>query len=242
MNNPRPLDILIIEDDQKIAEIQQRFLERITNVSVIGIAHTLTDAQDLIDVFQPQLILLDVYLPDGNGLERLQQWRSQHQKMDVILITAAKEIEAVRSAMHAGAFEYILKPLVFARLEEAISRYRDHLSTLESTVLVDQENVDTIIGKSAKLEPGVESKARLPKGIDPITLKKIRVIIADGRPYTAEQLGQVIGASRTTARRYLEYLVSDNSLTAEVEYGTVGRPERRYMINSQPPAAGKPLV
>jgi len=221
------LKILIVEDDPKIAEIQQRFLQRINNIDLCGIAHTLQDAVDLVDVFEPDLILLDVYFPDGNGLELLRKWRAQNNNVDVILITAAKEVETLRTALHAGVFEYILKPLVFSRLEEAIERYRNHMAQLNSLQALDQPDLDKIIAKP-RGETAAQGRVRLPKGIDAITLEKIRELMRNKPPLTAEEVGGEIGASRTTARRYLEFLVSTDELIAEVTYGQVGRPERRY--------------
>lgn len=218
------LKVLIIEDDARNAEIQRRFLERMPNIELVGIAHSLTDAQDLVDVFQPQLALLDVFLPDGNGLDILRRWRAENNSIDVILVTAAKEVETLRSALHAGVFEYILKPLVFERLEDAIERYRTHLSRLEGLKLVGQSDVDNLIAKPII----TNEKERLPKGIDPITLEKVKQLMQSIPPSTAEAVGLEIGASRTTARRYLEYLVSTGNLRAEVSYGSVGRPERLY--------------
>ncbi|MEX0606331.1 MAG: response regulator [Marinobacter sp.] len=122
--------LLIIEDDRKIAEIQRRFVERLDQVELCGIAHTLADARDQIDVLATDLILLDVYFPDGSGLELLRELRAEDSGIDVILITAAKEIETLRSALLGGVFDYILKPLVFERLQEAVTRYREHLARL----------------------------------------------------------------------------------------------------------------
>ena len=113
------LRILIVEDDRQIAEIQRRFVERLENVELCGIAHSLGDARDLIDVMAPHLILLDIYFPDGNGLDLLRELRARDSSSDVILITAAKEVEPLKSALRGGVFDYILKPLVFERLEEA---------------------------------------------------------------------------------------------------------------------------
>lgn len=87
--------LLIVEDDPKIAEIQRRFVERLEQVELCGIAHTLADARDLIDVLEPELILLDVYFPDGNGLDLLRELRAQDSRSDVILITAAKEVDTL---------------------------------------------------------------------------------------------------------------------------------------------------
>lgn len=225
-----PIRLLIIEDDRKIAEIQRRFVERLENVELCGIAHTLANARDQIDVLAPDLILLDVYLPDGNGLDLLRELRASDSSSDVILITAAKEVESLRSALRGGVFDYILKPLVFERLEEAVNRYRDHLSHLSGIVQVAQKEVDILLPRSSGDSSRTKQQERLPKGIDSITLDKIREVVASGQQWSAEEVGNAIGASRTTARRYLEFLVGMGELKAEVTYGSVGRPERRYHV------------
>lgn len=222
--------ILIVEDDRQIAEIQRRFVERLNDVELCGIAHSLEDARDLIDVMVPHLILLDIYFPDGNGLELLRELRAKDSGSDVILITAAKEVETLRSALRGGVFDYILKPLVFERLEEAVSRYRDHLRHLSGLVQVAQKEVDALLPRSSAEDTQPVREERLPKGIDSITLDKIREVLSAGQQWSAEELGNAIGASRTTARRYLEFLVGKGELRAEVTYGSVGRPERRYHL------------
>ncbi|WP_203140508.1 response regulator [Marinobacter mangrovi] len=223
----RTIRLMIVEDDRQIAEIQRRFIERIDFVELTGIAHTLADARDQIDVLQPDLVLLDVYFPDGTGLELLRELRAGDSPSDVILITAAREVDTLRSALRGGVFDYILKPLVFERLQAALQRYQQHLSTLDSLGDVAQKEVDALLPRHPA-EPEPVSPSRLPKGIDPLTLDKIRDVVRAPGDWSAEAVGQEIGASRTTARRYLEYLVSADELTAEVNYGTVGRPERRY--------------
>jgi len=222
-----PIRLLIIEDDRKIAEIQRRFVERLEQVELCGIAHTLADARDQIDVLTPDLILLDVYFPDGNGLELLRELRAADSGSDVILITAAKEVDTLRSALRGGVFDYILKPLVFERLQEAVNRYREHRERLSGLHQVAQKEVDALLPRSTSDDTS-SGDERLPKGIDALTLDKIREVMASGGHQSAEEVGGAIGASRTTARRYLEYLVGSGELSAEVTYGSVGRPERRY--------------
>ncbi|HTN32711.1 MAG TPA: response regulator [Marinobacter sp.] len=225
MTNTR---LLIVEDDRKIAEIQRRFVERLADIELCGIAHTLADARDLIEVMSPDLILLDVYFPDGNGLDLLRELRAQDSSSDVILITAAKEVETLRSALRGGVFDYILKPLVFERLEEAVNRYKEHLRQLSGLSQLAQREVDALLPRGSVEDGQANGEGRLPKGIDGITLDKIREVILSHDQWSAEEAGNAIGASRTTARRYLEYLVGNGELTAAVTYGSVGRPERRY--------------
>ena len=108
--------VVIAEDDKQIAEIQKRFLERIEGFELAGIAHGLEEAEDLVEVLEPQLLLLDIQFPMGTGLELLRKIRSTNSEVDVILITAAKEVDTLREALRGGVFDYILKPLVFERL------------------------------------------------------------------------------------------------------------------------------
>lgn len=224
------IKVVIAEDDPQIAEIQRRFLERIEGFELVGIAHGLEEAEDLIEILQPNLILLDIMFPTGTGLELLRKIRAGNSRVDVIMITAAKEVETLREALHGGVFDYILKPLVFERLQETLTNYQQHLIKLEALKSLAQSDVDKVLPRSgATTDTTPEPEARLPKGIDALTLEKIRKVFNEQKlSLNAEEAGEIIGASRTTARRYLEFMVSQNELSAEVSYGTVGRPERRY--------------
>ncbi|WP_136679927.1 response regulator [Neptunomonas sp. XY-337] len=220
--------VVIAEDDPQIAEIQKRFLERVEGFELVGIAHGLKETRDLIEVFAPELLLLDIQFPDGTGLELLRELRAQSRNIDVILITAAKEVKTLKAALQSGIFDYILKPLVYERLQEALLNYQQHLEKLTALSALDQREVDRLLPRSHTNEPPVVSN-RLPKGIDALTLEKVQqVFAAETGSLNAEEVGERIGAGRTTARRYLEYLVAEQQLLAEVSYGSVGRPERRY--------------
>ncbi|WP_028025445.1 response regulator [Enterovibrio calviensis] len=227
--------VVIAEDDVQIAEIQKRFLARIEGVELVGIAHSLEDAEDLVEVFKPELLLLDNHFPKGTGLDLLRKLRANNCATDVILITAAKEVDTLREALRSGVFYYILKPLVFERLQEVIGQYAAHLEKLRAMESLAQTDVDTLLPQRMTSAPSLDSTVntntlRLPKGIDVITLDKIRAVFDNSEnSLNAEEVGSLIGASRTTARRYLEYMVSTSELEAQVNYGSVGRPERRYL-------------
>lgn len=218
--------VVIAEDDHKNAEIQQRFLERMPNIELVGVAHTLQEAEEIVSVFHPDLILLDVHFPEGSGLNLLKSLRMANEATDVILITAAQEVTTLTTAVRNGVFDYILKPVNFSRLESSIQKYIDYQSKLSTMGLVAQSNVDDLLRPN---EPNAVGAPRLPKGIDSLTLDAVRQVFETSYDaMSAEGVGMVIGASRTTARRYLEYLVSTRELEAKVRYGTVGRPERHY--------------
>ena len=222
--------VVIAEDDPQIAEIQQRFLSRIEGFELVGMAHGIAETKDLIEVLKPDLVLLDVYFPDGTGLDLLRDLRTQSNTTDVILITAAKDVDTLREAMHGGVFYFLIKPLTFERLQEALLNYQEHLNKLTQVGQLAQTDVDKLF-KQTQSKHSHEVPDRLPKGVDSLTLDKVRKVFAEqgNEPFSAEEMGEIIGASRTTARRYLEYLTSTNELNAEISYGSVGRPERRYI-------------
>ena len=222
--------VVIAEDDLQIAEIQRRFLERVDGFEVIGLAHSLIDAQDMVEILSPDLLMLDIHFPTGTGLELLRWLRSSNQRTDVILVTAAQEVDTLREALHGGVFDYILKPLVFERLQASLEKYKTHINRLAALEILAQGDVDTLMHDSAS-SASKEVTSRLPKGIDALTLNKVRGVFSDNQnALSAEEVGQCIGVSRTTARRYLEYLTSEQHLQAEIVYGTVGRPERKYLL------------
>ncbi|MEH6650456.1 MAG: response regulator [Motiliproteus sp.] len=223
------ISVVIAEDDPRIAEIQKRFLERIDGFELVGLAHGLEEARDLVEVLEPELLLLDIQFPTGTGLELLRDLRAQNSRTDVILVTAATEVETLREALRGGVFDYILKPLVFERLQASLSNYGEHLGKLRAMESLLQTDVDTLLPRSPQSTGPEPSLSRLPKGIDGLTLDKVRAVFTGKtEPLSAEGVGEQIGASRTTARRYLEYLISTKELQAQISYGSVGRPERHY--------------
>lgn len=216
--------VMIIEDDMAIAQLHHKYLEQIADFAVIGIATTQAEAELQLSILEPDLVLLDVYLPDGSGLEILNKIRGNNRHCDVILITAARDVETLQNAMRGGVVDYLLKPVMFPRLESALKKYHLQRQQLGNVSDLNQGLVDQMLQVSAQ-QP---STNRLPKGIDGVTLDKIRALFQAGDCYTADEAGEKIGASRTTARRYLEYLISSGELQADLNYGTVGRPERSY--------------
>ncbi|MCS7462674.1 response regulator [Paenibacillus doosanensis] len=229
--NITAVEVLVIEDDLRIAEINRRFIEKVEGFTVVGIAPDEAQAKEQLDILRPSLVLLDIYLPGTSGLDLLQYIRQHFRDTDVVMITAAKEVDAIREAVRGGAFDYIMKPLIFGRLQETLLRYREfhrELNRLNETGSISQSDVDRLLSGSMKKEAGSDA-GFLPKGIDKLTLVKVTQTISqapDG--LTAEQIAKMIGVSRSTGRRYLEHLVHLGDVYADLSYGVVGRPERVY--------------
>jgi two-component system CitB family response regulator len=229
----KDIEVLIVEDDLRIAEIQKRFIEQINGFQTVGMATNYIDAKSFIEILQPDLILLDVYFPDMNGFDLLKETKQQAKQMDVIMITATKEIHKVQEAVSIGVFDYIIKPVVFERFKQSLTRYQEYYQNLiklgKENLFVTQQQVDQLLRKEVDGE--LKEKSYLPKGIDPLTLEKVlEVMNRVDIGLTAEFVGKEVGVSRTTARRYLEHLISEEKVDADLAYGTVGRPERVYIV------------
>ncbi|WP_436837052.1 response regulator [Planococcus shixiaomingii] len=220
------IEVLIIEDDKRIADIHRRFIDKIEGFQVVGSANTGAEAQDWIQTLKPQLILLDVYLPDVKGTDLLTYIQRESPDSDIIFITAASETDIVRKAFKGGVIDYILKPLTFDRFKESLLTYQQKRNSLETQGSMDEESIQLLWNKS---HPPSTEQIMTPKGIDPSTMGRIKEKLTTcNTGMTAEEMGAACGMSRSTARRYLEHLVSEQLASAELLYGTIGRPERRY--------------
>lgn len=218
-------DVLIVEDEANIAEFHSHYLHQTQRFNPVGIAHSIEQARQMIRLLKPRLILLDNYLPDGSGIELLQEISAVLPTPDVIFITAANDMENVRQGVRCGAFDYLLKPISYDRLSDSLERYLKYTNSLKASDNVNQRHVDQLFNFQSK---STHSPV-LPKGIDELTLEKVRAVFDDSPiPLTAEALGKLSGISKTTARRYLEHLTAQGILSAEIQHGRVGRPERMY--------------
>ncbi|PMR72634.1 response regulator [Billgrantia endophytica] len=230
-----PLDygILIVEDDFRIAEIHRAFIERSEGFRVMGMARSGAEAWELMTRHADaiQLVLLDAYLPDVEGLELLWRLRRDFLHVDIVMVTAAREVETIAEALRGGVFDYLIKPAEASRMAQMLTRFRRERAALAARSEMSQEELDHAL---ARLRPeGVSSGGirTLPKGIDRLTLRAVVGALENAdAPLAAMQVARAMGASRSTARRYLEFLVSVQVVGAELGYGDVGRPERRYRL------------
>jgi two-component system CitB family response regulator len=219
--------VVIAEDDPNIAEIQSRFIEKIEGFEVVGIGNSIAESEEIIDVFRPDLVLLDVFFPDGNGVDLMWKIRQLYKNIDVIFITAAKEVGTLQDAIRGGAFDFVLKPMTFSRFRSTLEKFVEYRHRLNEITSLDQTEVDQIIHP---VQDSRQTDVKMPKSINPLTLERVEdeldKIDSDG--VNAEVIGLQIGISRTTARRYLEFLVSKGKVKPSLVYGSVGRPERLY--------------
>jgi CitB family two-component system response regulator CitT len=222
------IHVVIAEDDFRVAGIHEKFLSKVTGVKIVGKALNGSETLQLVKETHVDLILLDIYMPDTLGTGLISEIRSINPNVDIIMISAATEKEMVEESIRNGVFDYIIKPVKIKRFIATIEKYKRTKKTLDVKEEIDQSFLDEYFGYT---NPGDQNVKQTPKGIDPLTLEKVRGILSDiDAGITAEETGAKIGASRTTARRYLEYLISVGEGEAELEYGIVGRPERKYRM------------
>ncbi|MGQ9349191.1 response regulator [Mycolicibacterium gilvum] len=217
-------DVLVVDDDFMVAEIHRRFVDRIDGFRVVGVARTGAEALEATRQLRPQLILLDVYLPDMTGLEVLQQLRSGGDRVDVIVITAARELDTVRGALDGGAADYLIKPFEFSQLETKLTAYAARADALQSARGADQDLIDALFGG-----PSVAPAKTMPKGLGAETGELVLDAVRTAGEVSAAECADLVGISRVSARRYLEHYLGAGTLELRLQYG-VGRPERRYRI------------
>ncbi|MDT2047972.1 DNA-binding response regulator [Priestia aryabhattai] len=221
------LKVAIAEDDFRIAQVQERFLQEIENVKVVGKALNAKDAIEMLEQENIDLLILDIYMPDEMGTDLLPRIRERFPKVDVIVVTAATEKDILERCLRNGVVNYLIKPVKMESFIEAIEGYQKKRRLLQARDEVDQSFVNSYFGYDK--QQTVEKV--LPSGIDGITLKRVKAILKDlTEGITIEEMGKTMGVSRTTARRYLEYLVSVQECHVQYDYGIVGRPERKYHL------------
>lgn len=228
--------VLIIEDDFRVAEVNRQYVEKVAGFTVQHVVNSGKEALTYLKgaKYIPDLILLDVYIPDVEGLDLLWQIRNAYHQIDLIAVTAAKEVEIIQEALRGGVFDYIVKPFDHVRFEQTLMRYQEFRQHLDANKELSQEEIDFIKGNKESLRSisASTTNSHPPKGIDPITLNEITTLFEEKKveEITAVELSIQIGASRSTARRYLEYLVLTNKIETKLIYGSVGRPERKYIL------------
>jgi two-component system, CitB family, response regulator CitT len=222
------VNVVIAEDDFRIAQVQELFLQKVSGVKLVGKALNAKETMEILEKSQVDLLLLDIYMPDELGIDLLSKIRENYPTVDIIMVTAATEKAMLEKAIRHGVFTYLLKPVTMEKFVETIEAYKKKRKLLTSSEEVDQSMIDRYfnITNQATL-----NQKDLPSGVDRLTLQNVREVMDELKGgVSIEEMGEKMGASRTTARRYLEYLVSINVCTAKHEYGIVGRPERKYYL------------
>ncbi|MEC4018444.1 response regulator [Streptomyces sp. H27-D2] len=239
---PSPIRVLIVEDDPVAADAHALYVERVPGFTVSGLAHSGAQAQRHLERFPVDLLLLDLYLPDGHGLQLVRSLRASGRAIDVIAVTSARDLAVVREGVSLGVVQYVLKPFASSTLRERLVRYAEYRAAVGEAS--GQDEVDRALAALRSPQP-----AALPKGLSTPTLETVTRALREssarassagessaressaGEPsmgVTASTVGTTVGISRITARRYLEHLVDTGRAERSPQYGQIGRPELYY--------------
>lgn len=223
------IKVLVIDDDFMVAKVHSGFVNSEPGFSVVAVAYSAKDALKAVAALTPDLVLLDIHLPDMNGLDLLHQLREIQPELDVIVISAAREMDTVRRALRGGIIHYLMKPFSREDLRERLEHYQKtyHRSEAKGQEL-EQSDVNRLFGLSA------QNRRPLPKGCSIETMALVEAIVKQAKePISATETAEQLGTSRVSARRYLEYLADEDLALVNLKYGGVGRPERRYSWNTK---------
>ncbi|PSL55065.1 response regulator of citrate/malate metabolism [Saccharothrix carnea] len=214
--------VLVVDDDFMVAKVHSGYVARTPGFEVVGVAHNGADAVRLVRELRPDLVLLDVYLPDVDGLAVLRELRGPADDVDVIVITAATDVETVRSAMRGGVLHYLIKPFEYAALRDQLAHFAALDRRLDQLASAGQADVDQVFGARPRSSPV------LPKGLTAQTAALVERVLRE-RPVTASECADATELARVSARRYLEHFVSTGKAEVRLKYGGTGRPERLYV-------------
>ncbi|WP_069814275.1 response regulator [Streptomyces sp. TP-A0874] len=226
-------EVLVVDDDFMVAKLHSRFVAALEGFAVAGVAHSGAEALRAAERLRPDLVLLDVYLPDMDGISVLRELRAAEERRagadgsvhhaDALFITAARDAHVVRAALRAGAVHYLIKPFNRTALQEQLRHVATLRSRLDRLGEASQEDIDQIFG------PRPPGSRGLPKGLAAPTAELVaRTLRHHAAGLSASECAEAGALSRVSARRYLEYFAATGRAEVTLRYGGTGRPERRY--------------
>jgi two-component system CitB family response regulator len=214
-----PLRVLILDDDFRVAQLHQDIVEEHPGFTVTETVRSIAAARDSIRTSRPDLLVADVFLPDGDGISLVRE-----SGTDAILISAADDAPTVRRALRSGAVGYLVKPFDRRALSSLLDRYIRYRNLLSGDRALGQDDVDRALAiLHGAGEPISTSRSA--------TEQLVLAALGDGEASAAE-VGERVGISRATAQRHLAALAARAVVEVRLNYGSTGRPEHRYAARS----------
>ncbi|MFE7506719.1 response regulator [Promicromonospora sp. NPDC057488] len=210
--------VVVVDDDFHVARLHTRIVESVEGFGVVATAGTAAQAAAAIEAERPDLVLADIYLPDGSGLDLI-----AGRDVDAIVLSAAVATAAVRKALQRGAFGYLIKPFADDDLTELLRAYGRYRNLVDSQAELDQEAVD----RARRVLHGAGNRDGASRR-SPTETAVLGALAEAGSALSAPMVADRVGVSRATAQRYLSTLAHQGHLVVELRYGSTGRPEHRY--------------
>ena len=207
--------------------INEQYIKRNKNFEVVGQYNDGRSALAFLENNDVDLLILDVYMPKMDGFETLRRIRNKQITVDAIMVTAANDRESLEEALHLGIVDYLVKPFTFDRFQMALEKYIAQSNALKDIDTLSQTSIDHIIDNSRKKSEGL-----FPKGIQEKTLLLIMEHMKSNRNvwFTGDEIGEQVGLTGVTVRRYMNYLAESGRVISEINYETGGRPCMRYKV------------
>jgi CitB family two-component system response regulator MalR len=220
------IKVLIVEDDPMVVKFNKYYLEQVGGFELKAVAASSDAAFRVLEKEPIDLILLDIYMPGINGLELLSKLRKTDKNVDVIIVSAAKDSISIKKALQYGAVDYLIKPFEFERFNSALTSFKHREKFMNSQENLSQEELDKLLiykEQHSNLEA-------FPKGLDRNTLKLVwdKILEIKDTAFSTEELAVLLGISRVSIRKYLNFLEEIKALKKEVIYGSLGRPIYKY--------------
>ncbi|MEC5201790.1 MULTISPECIES: response regulator [unclassified Arthrobacter] len=216
--------VLIVDDDFHVAKLHAAYVDSVAGFLALAPAGSASQALQAIHSLRPDLVLLDVYLPDASGLDLLHQL-----DVDTMILSAASDTASLRVAFRRGALGYLLKPFTAESLSQQLRSYARYRRILAQPGNATQDSVER--AKRALIPGDVTVTAKPRSATEAAVLESLE----PDEQYSAAEVATRVGVSRATAQRYLSALADDGAVDIQLRYGSTGRPEHRYGL---PPGAG----
>lgn len=211
--------VLVVDDDFRVAGMHRDVVASRSGFAVLEPVRTAAEALASIRTHAPDLILADVYLPDGDGIELVRAMDA-----DAFVLSAASDPATVRRALRAGAFAYLIKPFTARALGERLDGYARYRNLIGTGSALTQETIDRAV--AAVQRPGEPSISRSA------TEQTVLAALGVGEA-SATEVAQRSGVSRATAQRHLSALATRGLVEVSLRYGATGRPEHRFRAASR---------
>ena len=226
------IHVLLVDDDALTLELHRNYLERLEGFRVVaectGARAAVTAILERPPADGIDLVLLDMTMPDGTGLDVLRHVRARAADVDVIAVTGVRDAEVVRQMVGLGVAQYLVKPFPFAVFRDRLEQYRAYRERArEASGPATQAEIDAMLGALRPSAP-----AALPKGLSADTLERVTAAVREHGPLSAAEAAGLLEMPRVAARRYLEHLAEDGRADRSARYGTPGRPETEYRWQS----------
>ena len=197
----RPLRLLVVDDHEVVRQGLVAMLDRRDGFEVVAQAGTVAESIDAAARYEPDLVIMDVRLPDGSGIEACRDIRSARSETRVIMLTSYPDEEAVLSAIIAGASGYLLKQI----------RGRDLVNALEAVgrgeSLLDSAVTEKVLERVRRMASGAEAEE-----LSDLTAqeRKILLLVAEGK--TNKEIAAEVFISDKTVKNYVSSILSKLNL------------------------------